>query len=109
MAQYFEEEVQEEGNFDAISEAISQAVKQSMPEISDKITYITSEKSPTQLGQPNFIGTKPLLQLFKIFSKHHALGFDLPIANMVFSGYGFGCAGHYHILDGGEKVALLFD
>jgi phytoene dehydrogenase-like protein len=109
MAQYFEEDVQDLGNFDAISQAVKQSVLKAFPDVENNIVYFESVKAPTQFGQPTFIGLKPLLQLYKIFSGHHSLGYDLPLTNMLIAGYGFGCAGHYHTMDGGVRVSGLFD
>ena len=109
VAQYFDTDVQGDDNHDALAQAVKQVVEQEIPLADGAIKTIKIMKSPTQFGQPNFVGMMPLLQLFKAFSGHHGLAYDFPFENVMLVGYGDGCAPHCHVFDGGARAAALFN
>ena len=87
--------------------AVIQALDQAYPGISDKIIHSQFRAINSQGGQANFMGAMPLLQLFKIFFGHHAIGYDVPYNNLLIAGYGAGACAHYHVNKGGMRVATL--
>lgn len=105
-AQYFEPGLEIE-NAEALKAAVIQALWGVDEIIHDKVIYVDVMAVNSQFGQPTFIGTMPLLQLFKVFSGYHALAYDMPIDNVIFAGYGGGTCAHYHTYNGGARVANL--
>lgn len=105
VAQYFEPGLQDldEGPLMAVTQALTKAY----PEIKDHIHKCEIAIPPTQFGQANFVGAMPLLQLYKVFSGYHAMGYDVPLDNLLVAGYGSGTAGHYHVNDGGLRISNL--
>jgi hypothetical protein len=84
------------------------AIKRALgADIESLITSITLQPTPSQCGNPNFISTMPLLQLFKIFFGHHSLAYDNPVQNLMICGYGNYAVSHPHVRRGGERVATL--
>lgn len=114
MAQYFAADLPDDTETrEAMILACIQAVEALAPGFGESIRH--SEVMPprrlaethSQFGQPSFSGAMPLLQLFKTYFGHHAIGYDLPYANLVMAGYGSGASARPHILDGGEMAAKL--
>ena len=105
IAQYFEPGLEELDKGPLM--AVTQALAKAFPDIESKIIHSEVALPPTQFGQANFIGTMPLLQLFKVFSGYHTMGYDMPIDNLLVAGYGSGTSGHYHVNDGGDRIATL--
>ena len=105
VAQYFDPAV--ESSDAAKKQAIINGIEAFHPDIQNNIDHIDIIPMATQFGQPSFVGTMPLLQLFKIFFGHHALAYDMPINNLLVCGYGPLCASHHHVHRGGERVASL--
>jgi hypothetical protein len=105
IAQYFDPVV--ESSDDAKKQAITNVLKVTNPDVAQHIDRIDIVPMTTQFGQPTFVGTMPLLQLFKIFFGHHSLAYDIPISNLLVCGYGQLCASHHHVRRGGERVASL--
>lgn len=105
IAQYFEPDLQDLDKGPLM--AVMQALTKAFPDIESKIIHSEVAVPPTQFGQANFIGSMPLLQLFKVFSGYHTMGYDMPIDNLLVAGYGSGTGGHYHVNDGGERIATL--
>lgn len=105
IAQYFEPGLQDLSGGPLM--AVQQALTKAFPEIEGAILSCEIAVPPTQLGQANFVGAMPLLQLFKVFGGYHSMGYDMPIDNLLVAGYGAGTAGHYHVNDGGERIAKL--
>lgn len=106
MAQYFEPNLD---NDDAIIMAVTKVMTAHISGFhAGDVTHASVHPTPTQFGQPTFNTAMPLLQLFKVFSGHHAIAYDIPIDNAVVAGYGMGTANHYHTFDGGARVANLY-
>lgn len=84
-----------------------QALDRFFPGIADMIVHSDAAPMNTQAGQPNFSGSMPLLQLFKIFFGHHSIGYDAPYHNLLIAGYGNEACTHYHVNNGGMRVANL--
>jgi phytoene dehydrogenase-like protein len=105
IAQYFDPVV--DSSDDAKTQAITNVLERNAPDIAAKIDSIEIVPMATQFGQPTFLGTMPLLQLFKIFFGHHSLAYDMPISNLLVCGYGQLCASHHHVHRGGARVASL--
>ena len=103
IAQYFDPELEDLN--DGPVKAVIQAIAKEYPGFVDKIIHTSIATPPTQFGQASFIGTMPLLQLFKVFSGYHSMGYDMPIENLLIAGYGSGTAGHFHVNDGGVRIA----
>lgn len=105
VAQYFEPGLQDLD--DGPLMAVTQALTNAYPEIKANIKHSEIAVPPTQFGQANFIGSMALLHLYKVFSGYHAMGYDVPLDNLLVAGYGSGTAGHYHVNDGGMRIADL--
>lgn len=114
MAQYFSADLPDDKETnDAIILACIQAIDAYAPGFADTIKHCVMTRgmkfveSCSQFGQPHFSGSMPLLQLFKIYFGHHALGYDLPLSNLVMAGYGSEATTKPHILQGGQMAANL--
>jgi hypothetical protein len=97
----------DEGAQDAFIQTTIQALDRAYPNFSDSIIETGFTKPNSQAGMPNFTGAMPLLQLFKIFFGHHAMGYDMPFDNMILAGYGSEACAHYHVQKGGMRVSTL--
>lgn len=114
MAQYFATDLpNDKETKDAIILACIQSIDEYAPGFAEKIVHCEVShgtdltKTHSQFGQPYFSGNMPLLQLFKTYFGHHALGYDLPVSNMVMAGYGCEASSKPHILHGGQMAANL--
>ena len=105
IAQYFDPAV--ESSDEAKKQAVLNSLKDQDPDIEKSVDRIEIIPMATQFGQPTFVGTMPLLQLFKIFFGHHSLAYDVPIQNLLICGYGDLCSSHHHVHRGGERVSSL--
>ncbi len=105
LAQYFEPDLD---NDEAISQAVKQSLTKINPSIANMIESMSVTPLPSHVGQPNFLGGMPFLQLLKVFSGHHALAYDIPLSNAVMAGYGTGAGAHPHVINGGERAATLY-
>ena len=84
-----------------------QALAKLYPDIPDSITHSAIRPMNSQAGQANIMGSMALLQLFKVFFGHHAMGYDIPFNNLLVAGYGNEACNHYHVYNGGARVANL--
>jgi phytoene dehydrogenase-like protein len=108
LAHYFDPKLSENDDTREVQVlAVIQALDYAFPGIADHIVHSTSCAMNSQGGQANFMGAMPLLQLFKIFFGHHAMGYDVPHHNLLVAGYGAGACAHYHVNNGGMRVATL--
>lgn len=108
LAHYFDPSMAEnESTREAQILVVIQALDKEFPGIADHIIHSNMRVMNTQGGQANFMGGMPLLQLFKIFFGHHAIGYDAPYHNLLIAGYGAEACAHYHVHKGGVRVASL--
>lgn len=84
-----------------------QALDAACPGIADTVIHSAIRPMNSQAGLPGFHASMPLLQLFRIFFGHHAIGYDVPHHNLLIAGYGAEACAHPHIRDGGIRVATL--
>lgn len=108
LAHYFEPQTEDDQSMQEAQILVAiQALDKAYPGISDHVVHSALLPVPSQGGQANFTGAMPLLQLFKIFFGHHAIGYDIPYHNLLVAGYGAGACAHYHVYNGGMRVANL--
>ena len=87
--------------------ATVQAFIKAYPGVESHILHSAYRPMNSHDGYPNFVGTMPLLQLFRIFFRHHAISYDTPQDNLLMAGYGIEACAHAHIHNGGVRVANL--
>ena len=108
LSHYFDPQlIDNKGARDAQIMTTIQALDKAYPNMSDAIIHSSIRPMNTQAGQANFTGSMALLQLFKIFFGHHAMGYDIPFNNVLVAGYGNDACAHYHVYNGGVRVANL--
>jgi phytoene dehydrogenase-like protein len=108
LSHYFDPTMADDaGACDAQITTTIQALDTAYPNFSESIIESSVQPMNSQGGQANFTGTMALLQLFKVFFGHHAMGYDIPFQNMLVAGYGNGACAHYHVYNGGARVANL--
>ena len=103
IAQYFDADA-DDGQ---IVSAVRDVIIKNNPDINHGDLNLKLLPMATQFGQPTFVGAMPLLQLIKVISGYHSIGYDLPLRNLLIAGYGQGAASHYHTHEGGIRVANL--